>query len=175
MPTDRPISLHCFLERDQEYFEELDRLQQAVVMYTSGYKWDLSVDNVVTLACRTNKVQKEEISVSQMCGSRFLIILPEGLHPDTFINTTPQDLWDEGITFQPWTPLEDASISIPTYKVLLKLVGLPSPLHRERYVKQAIARFGVFLSSVDPENPSSIASWLVAVGVDDLSLSFLCN
>lgn len=31
-------------------------------------------------------------------------------------------------------------------------------------------RFGVYLGSVEPENTSSIASWLVAVGVDDLTL-----
>lgn len=89
MPTERPLSLHCFLERDHEYFEELARLQQAVVMHTRGYQWDLSVDNAVNLACRTNKVHKDEISVSQLSGSRFLILLPEGLHPDTFINATP--------------------------------------------------------------------------------------
>lgn len=170
MPKERPLSLHCFMERDNEYFAELDRLKQAVVMHTSGYQWDLSVDNAVTLACRTKLVHKDEIQVSQMSGSRFLILLPEGLDPDTFINKTPQELWDEGITFQPWSPLDDASISIPAYKVLLRLVGLPPHLHRERYVRQAVARFGVFLGSVEPQDSSSIASWLVAVGVDDLTL-----
>lgn len=170
MPNERPLSMHCFLERDPEYFAELNRLQQAVVMYTTGYQWDLSVDNAVTFACRTKLVVKEEISVSQMSGARFLIVLPEGLHPDTFINATPKELWDEGITFQQWTPLEDASISIPAYKILLRLVGLPPHLCRDKYAKQAVSRFGVFLGSVEPENPSSIASWLVAVGVDDLTL-----
>lgn len=119
MPSDRPISLHCFLERDQEYFAELDRLRHAVVLHTRGFQWDLSVDNVVHFAYRTNLVKKEEIHVSQMSGSRFLIMLPEGLDPDTFINATPQDLWDEELSFQPWSPLDDASISISAYKVLL--------------------------------------------------------
>lgn len=139
-------------------------------MYTSGFQWDLSTDNAAEFASRTKLVTKEELQISEMSGARFLIVLPEGLHPKTFINATPQELWDEGITFQPWTPLEDASISIPAYKVLLRLVGLPPHLFREKYVKQAVARFGVFLGSMEPENPSSVASWLVAVGVDDLSL-----
>lgn len=170
MPSERPQSLHCFLERDSEYFAELDRLRQAVVMHTGGYQWDLSIDNAVTIACRTKLVHKDEILVSQMSGSRFLILLPHGLDPDTFINKTPQELWDEGVTFQPWSPLDDASISIPAYKVLLRLVGLPPHLCRERYIRQTVARFGVFLGSMEPENTSSIASWMVAVGVDDLTL-----
>lgn len=170
MPSERPLSLHCFLERDQEYFSELDKLRQAVVLHTKGFQWELSVDNVVHFACRTNLVKKEEILVSEMSGSRFLIMLPDGLDPDTFINATPQDLWDEGFTFQLWSPLDDASISIPAFKVLLRLVGLPPHLHKERYIRSAVARFGVCLGSVEPENTSSIASWLVAVGVDDLTL-----
>lgn len=148
----------------------MDRLWQAVVMSTMGYQWEISVDNATTFACRTNLVKKEEIQVSQMSGSRFLIMLLEGLDPDTFINATSQDLWDEGITFQPWSPLDDASISIPAYKILLRLVGLPPHICREKHVKQAVARFGVFLGSMEPEDTSSIAAWLVAVGVDDLTL-----
>lgn len=170
MPSERPLSLHCFLERDQEYFAELDRLRQAVVMSSIGYQWDMSVENAITFACHTNHVKKEEIQVSQMSGSRFLILLPEWLDPNTFINATSQDLWDEGITLQSWTPLEDASISIPAYKVLLRLVGMPPHIFREKHVQQAVVRFGVFLGSVEPADTSSIASWLVAVGVDDLTL-----
>lgn len=170
MPVDRPLSLHCFLERDSEYFAELQRLRQAVVLYTKGFQWDLHVDNVVQMACRTNLVKKEELQVSEMSGSRFLIVLPEGLDPETFINATPSDLWEEGFTFQPWSPLDDASISVPAYKVLLRLVGLPPHLCRERYVRSTVARFGVFLGSLELETSSSIASWLVAVGVDDLTL-----
>lgn len=122
------------------------------------------------MACQTKLVQKEEIQVSELGGSRFLILLPEGLDPETFINATPQDLWDEGLSFQPWSPLEGASISIPAYKVLLRLVGLPPHICREKHIRNAIARFGVFIGTVEPENPSSIASLLVAVGVDDLTL-----
>lgn len=117
MPTERPISLHVFLERDPDYYAELERLKQAVVLHTRGYQWDLGIVNAVSIACRTNLVKKEEIHVSSLSGSRFLILLPEGLDPDTFINATPQELWDEGLSFQPWSPLEDASISIPAYKV----------------------------------------------------------
>ena len=37
MPEERPLSLHCFLERDSEYFAELQRLKQAVVLHTKGF------------------------------------------------------------------------------------------------------------------------------------------
>lgn len=170
MPAERPTALHFFLERDDEYFAELQRLKQAVVMHTGGFQWDLSADNAADYACRTNMVKREEIQISALSGSRFLIMLPEGLDPETFINATPQEAWDEGLSFQPWSPWDDAAISVPTYKILLRLVGLPPHLRRERYVIQAVSRFGVFLGSVDPEESSSLASWLVAVGVDDLTL-----
>lgn len=48
MLTERPLRPHCFVERDEAYFFELDRLKQAVVMHTIGFQWDLSVDNVAT-------------------------------------------------------------------------------------------------------------------------------
>lgn len=170
MPKERPLRLHCFIARDAEYYSEMERLKQAVVMHTVGFGWELSVDNVCDYACRTKLVTKEEIQVSQLYGSRFLIMLPEGLAPDTFINATPQEAWDEGLSFQPWTPLDNAAISIPAYKILINLVDIPPPLFKEKYVAQAVSCFGVFLGSVASEKPSSIASWTVAVGVDDLSL-----
>lgn len=115
-------------------------------------------------------VQKEEIQVSELSESRFLIILPEGLDPDTFINATPQEAWDEGLSFQPWSPLDGAEISVLAYKVLLRLVGIPPHLWRDKHIINAVSCFGVYLGSAAPEDPASIASWIVAVGVDDLTL-----
>lgn len=128
------------------------------------------MDNICDYACRTNLVTKEEIRVSELSGSRFLIMLPKGLDPDTFINATPHAAWDDGLSFQPWSPLEDTNISIPSYKVLLTIVGLPPHLFKEKYMSLAMARFGVFLGSVAPEKPSSLSNWMVAVGVYDLTL-----
>lgn len=170
MPAERPARLHCFIERDEAYYKELERLKQAVVMHTRGFQWDLSVNNVADYACRTKLVNRDEIQISTLSGSRFLIVLPEGLDPDTFINATPQEAWDEGLSFQPWTPLEGAEISVPAYKVLLRLVGIPAHLTRDKHVINVVNRFGVYLGSIAPEDPVSIASWIVAVGVDDLSL-----
>lgn len=170
MPEDRPLRLHCFLERDDAYFAELERLKQAVVMHTKATQWEMGQINAGDYACRTGLVTKEELQISELTDSRFLILLPQGLDPDTFINATPQEAWDEGITFQPWSPTEDAEISIPAYKVLVNLVGIPPHLRREKFIIQAVARFGVYLGTVKPENPESVASCLVGVGVDDLSL-----
>lgn len=131
MPSDRPICLHTFFERDDKHYAELNRLKQAVVMHTSGFQWELSPDNAGDYAVRTGLVSREEIQVSELSGSRFLIVLPKELDPETFINATPQSAWDEGISFQPWSPLDEAEISIPVYKVLVGLTGIP-PFFVER-------------------------------------------
>ncbi|KAF3338202.1 hypothetical protein FCM35_KLT17039 [Carex littledalei] len=170
MPKERQPRVHCFIPRDTEYFTELERLKQGVVLHTGAFQWDLSVNNVCDYACRTNLVTREEIQVSELSGQRFLILLPAGLDPDTFINKTPQAAWDEGLSFQPWSPFDGASISIPAYKVLLSLVDVPPHLFREHHIAKAVSHFGVYLGSVAPENPSSLAALTAAVGVDDLTL-----
>lgn len=170
MPSDRPLRMHCFIERDDEYYKELERLKNAVVMGTANYQWDLNTENAATLAVRSGKVTREEIQVTQLYGSRFLIVLPPGLAPETFINATPQSAWDEGITFQPWSPLDDAAISVPAYKVLVGLSGIPPHLWREKNVEQTVNKFGLYLGSVQPEDVASITTFIAAVAVDDLSL-----
>ena len=54
--------------------------------------------------------------------------------------------------------------------MLLRLVGIPAHLTRDKHVINVVNRFGVYLGSIAPEDPASLASWIVAVGVDDLSL-----
>lgn len=89
MPQEKPLRLHYFIEKDDQYYAEMECLKNSVVMHTKGFQWKLGVNNVVDYDCRTNIVQREEMQVSLLSGSRFLIVLPEGLDPDTFINATP--------------------------------------------------------------------------------------
>lgn len=163
MPSEWPLRMHCFIERDDEYYKELARLKNAVVMYTGNFQWELSTDNVADYAVKTGIVSQEEIQVSELYGPRFLIVLPEGLDPDTFINATPQSAWDEGFTFQPWSPMDDAAISIPAYKILIGLTGVPQHLWREKSVSQTVNKFDLYLGSVQPENVASIATYIAVV------------
>lgn len=170
MPEGRPHTVHCFIDRDEECHAEMDKLQRrgVVLMAENGMPWELSCDNVASLAARTHLVTREEIQVSTLPNSCFLIILPKGLAPETFIHATPKEAWDDGLSFQQWSPKHGASISIPEYKVLFSLHGIPPYLRREKEVIKAVSKFGVFLGTVDQENPENLSSWWAVAGVDDL-------
>lgn len=122
----------------------------------------------LTLQTRTKLVTRDEIQVSILPNSRFLITLPEGLALETFIHATPADAWEEGLSFQQWSPHYGASIAIPEYKVLVSLHGIPPHLRREKEVIKAVSKFGVFLGTVEQENPANLSTWWAVVGVDDL-------
>lgn len=170
MPEGRPHNVHCFIDRDEECHAEMDKLQRrgVVLMAENGMPWDLSCDNVASLAARTHLVTREEIRVSTLPNSCFLIVLPEGLAPETFIHATPLEAWEDGLSFQQWSPQHGASISIPEYKVLFSLHGIPPYLRREKEVIKAVSKFGVFLGTVENENPENLSSWWAVAGVDDL-------
>lgn len=170
MPEKRVHTVHCFIDRDEEYYTEMEKLQRrgVVLLAENGMPYDMSCDNVADLAVRTRLVSREEIRISTLPDSCFLITLPEGLAPETFIHATPKEAWDEGLSFQQWSPHYGASISIPEYKVLVSLRGLPPHLMREKVVVNAVSKFGVFLGTVEQENPANLAAWWAVVGVDDL-------
>lgn len=70
--------------------------------------------------------------------------------------------------FQQWTPLDRDVITIPSYKVLMNLVGLPETLWREKEVSKAVSRTGVYLGSVAPEKDKNLSVWTAVVTTDDL-------
>lgn len=170
MPDDRPHQIQVFIERDEAYYKELEKLSKAVVMHTQDYPLLVELDLVVKIAVDTGLVRKEEIAISQLTGSRFLIHLPDGLKVETFINATSPSLWDDGMTFQQWSPHVDATaIVIPTFKILLDLVGFPVLLWRESQIIKAASRFGTYLGTVKPEIAADKSAYKVAVATDDLS------
>lgn len=91
MPEGRPQQVQCFIERDDEYFIELETLSRAVMVHNLGFRWDLSVEKIANYAVRTGLVQESEVQVSALPGSKFLIQLPSRVDVQTFIRATPAD------------------------------------------------------------------------------------
>lgn len=120
----RPQTISCFIDRDEAYFKELKTLTNSVIMHNVGLQRDLSPDNVADIAAKTRLVSKADIQVSSLSGPRYLTKLPDELAPDTFIKAVPAELWGEGLSFQPWTPLDDATIIIPRFKIIVDLIGV---------------------------------------------------
>lgn len=138
MPENIPLQTYCFVDRDELYFREIERLSRGVVLHAENLEFQMPVDEVARYVVHTNLVKLEKIEVSAIDRSRFLIIFPEGLSQETFIRATPSVLWDHGITFQPWTPLTDTTITIPRFKVLLDFIGVPMHLWREREIVRSV-------------------------------------
>lgn len=170
MPEDRPERIHVFIDRDEEYFQELENLSKAVVMYTHDYPLLVQLDQVVKIAVDTGLVREAELRISELTRGRFLIHLPEGLKVETFIAATDPNLWDNGMTFQQWSPHDDVTaIVIPRFKILLDLVGHPILLWREKQIINAVSKFGTYLGTVKPEIAADKKAWKVAAATDDLS------
>ncbi|KAF3338732.1 hypothetical protein FCM35_KLT17569 [Carex littledalei] len=169
MPDGRPKEITVFVERDDAFFTEVDRLSNAVVMYCRHQALALEAHRVVRMAVDTKLLRPEEVRVAQLAGERFLIHLPRGLAVETSVRALPADLWDQGFTFQQWSILDEANVNMPRFKVLLDIVGLPPHLRRETTIINGIAQFGVYLGSVLPEHASDHTTWRVAVGTDDLN------
>lgn len=168
MPANRPKCLDTFCLRDQAYFEELARLDRGVVFDTHGHELNFTAEDVFGFVTRTGLVKKAEISIGILSRERFLIILPLGLAPETFIRATSYSLWEGGFIFQSWSQLDRGMLALPEYKVLLDLVDVPPPLYREKEIANAVATFGTFLGSIPQSNLANLTRWTVAVAVDQL-------
>lgn len=168
MPADRPKCLTFHADHDPAIKEELARLTRAVVFDTHGIELGFSLEDVIGFATRTGQVDAAEISVGILTKSRFLIILPQGMAPETFIQSTGPELWEAGFSFQPWSPMDMGRLVLPEYKVLLDLVDVPPHLFREKEVAGAVGLFGTFLGTVPARDPANIATWTIAAAVDRL-------
>ena len=97
MPEGRPQKVDCFIERDEDYFLEMEALSRAVVVYNLGFKWELSVDTVANYAVKSGLVTKNDIQVSALPGSKYLIRLPMSVSVEAFLKATPYEAWEEGL------------------------------------------------------------------------------
>lgn len=170
MPDDRPQKNLVFVERDDEYFQELTKLERAVIMFNPNLDNALTIEQVAHYAVQSNLVKADEISIGVMSRSRYVIMLPNGIAPSTFIRAIPLDIWREGFSFYQWSSADDARLAMPHYKVLIDLVGIPLDLFREKEVIRATSSMGTFLGTVSQPREGDIAVWTVVVATTDLSL-----
>lgn len=168
MPANRPKKLAYFVDRDPAFLQEMSKLNNGVVFDTHGHEMGFKLSDVAGFAQRTKLVTKSDISIGILAQDRFLIILPDGVAPDTFINRTTPELWDAGFSFQPWSPLDGGRLVLPEYKALLTLTNVPPMLRREKDIAGAISTFGVFLATIPQEGPPNLSIWTVVVAVNRL-------
>ncbi|KAF3323112.1 hypothetical protein FCM35_KLT13101 [Carex littledalei] len=159
----------CYIERDEAFNREVERLSHAVVLSCHDRSSQLTVLQVIEMAVGTGLLREEELRVAELSGDRLLLHLPKGLAIETFVRAVPRSIWDRGYTFQQWSLLDEAEVTMPRFKVLLDLVGLPLMLWREMAVIRAISGFGLFLGSVPPARKSDRTAWRVAVAMDDIN------
>lgn len=157
--------MYSFIDRDEDYFKELRRLNNSVVITFSGL--DITAEHIVDWAVATGLVHFNEVAVAKLKEGKYLLNLPEGLVPETFIRATPPTLWEQGISFQQWSMLHEAAVNIPMFKVRLELSNIPDIHWRESEVIRAVSNFGVYLGTMWPADESREV-WTAVVAVDDL-------
>ncbi|KAF3331555.1 hypothetical protein FCM35_KLT02961 [Carex littledalei] len=163
VPEGRPARTYCYAGRDAQYYAEMVRLQRAVVLYAPEIEIDLTIDEVAECAAKTGLVKMEDISVAVLTRSRYLISLPTTITPAAFIRAIPDEVWSLGYSFSQWSPLVDAAVKIPQFKVLIDIVGVPPQLYREDVISKAISAFGVYLGMVEQDLKEEMACWTAAV------------
>lgn len=168
MPANRPARLSYYAPPDQSTKNELLRLSRAVVFDTHGNELGFSMKDITGFATITGIVEEKELTIGRLAKDRFLIVLPVGMAPETFINCTCPALWDAGFSFQPWSPLDNGKLTLPEYKVLLDISGCPPHMCKEHDIARATALFGTYLGWVPNKDPADVSSWRVAVAVDRL-------
>lgn len=167
-PNSRPKKLSYYVSRDAVIKEELTKLSSGVVFDTHGHELGFSLQDVLGFARRTKLVQPAELSIGRLAKDQFLIILPHGLAPETFINATTPELWDAGFSFQPWSKIDGAKLILPEYKVLIDLNNIPPHLFKEEEVRKLVSTFGIYVTSVAPKDIADLSVWSVIVAVNRL-------
>lgn len=94
MPDDRHVSMKVFLDRDDQFYEEIEKLSRAVLIYGG-----MEASQAIATAVDTGLVREEEIRVAQLARKRILIHLLIGLKVDTFIQAILAALWEKGYSF----------------------------------------------------------------------------
>ncbi|KAF3327769.1 hypothetical protein FCM35_KLT06375 [Carex littledalei] len=178
MPEGRPQMLTCFVDRDPQFYHEMNRLHNAVVVHTAGLavNFDLSVDKVAEWVAESKILPATDVTIAALTKKRFLIMLPPGLAPEVLIQAIPYELWEEGLSFQKWDPLEDAATIRPEFKTMVELSGIPPHMYREKAVINAVSTFGTYLGTVAQPSPANISSWTAVVATEsfvDISCSVM--
>lgn len=145
MPVARSLMHTCFVERDAEYYAELERLSSAIVVNTPD---GVEVKKIAEFIASSGMVKVEDMSFASLTHGRYLVHLPNGLSSDPVIRAIPAMAWEIGLDFQEWSPLETAAINIPNYKLILNILEVPPHLFREKYMIRATSGIGLYLGTV---------------------------
>lgn len=165
MPESRSLMHTCFVERDAEYYSELERLKSAIVVKTAD---GLEVEKIAKLIAGSGLVQEEDLSFASLTRGRYLVHLPNGHAPDPIIRAIPARAWDMGLDFQQWSPLDYAAINIPNYKLIINLLDVPPLLYRERQMIRATSGIGVYLGTIAQADPLNVEVWTAVIATDNL-------
>lgn len=170
LPADRPFKVRVYVDCDAEYQHEMNRLQQAVLVRVTDIQinFEISVDKVAEWIAKSNLIPEREVTIASLTNNRFLVIMPEGLAPETLIEAIPYEVWDEGVSFQKWNPIEDTTRIIPEFKVIVDLVDIPPSLYRERDVINAVSTFGVYLGTIAQPGSANVSCWTAVVAIEKL-------
>lgn len=155
LPEARTPVHSCFLERDEDYYLELQRLQRGIVVHRPD---PTPLEKIADLIAQTGMVEARELSFAHLSRSRVLVHLPEGIQPDKLISSISTEPWERGLSFQRRSPLDKASISIPNFKVIINNFDLPPHLYREKAVIRATSGMGLFLGSIAQADPIDLTT-----------------
>lgn len=145
MPTTRTPMHTVFVDRDEGYYNELERLKRAIIVRRA---YDIGVDRIAEYISSSSLVEQKDLTFAFLTRCRVLIHLPPRVSPEEVISTIPREAWDIGLAFQIWTPLENASVNIPNYRLIVNILDIPLYLYREREVIRATSSIGLYLGTV---------------------------
>lgn len=170
MPMDRPAKVRVYVDRDSEYYHEVNRLKQAVVVHTMDLpiNFELSVDKVAEWVTQTKVMEEKDVTIAAISKKRFLIIMPEGIAPETLIEAIPYEIWDLGLSFQKWDSSEDAVRMVPQFRTIVDILDIPPPLYKEKEVINLVNSFGLYLGSIAQRRQEDISCWTVVVATEKL-------
>lgn len=64
--------------------------------------------------------------------------------------------------------MDDASISIPNFKVIINILDLPPHLYREKAVQRATSGMGLYLGNIAQADPTDLTTWTAVIATDNL-------
>jgi hypothetical protein len=117
MPDNRSATVTYFVPRTKTFFEEARNLQPMVIMDTKNLKNKFTLDVVAELVAFMRLIKIHEISIGILTNGRYLISLPQMLAPENFVKAIPQHIWNMGVSFYTWSPLDKAEATISWFKV----------------------------------------------------------
>lgn len=164
LPEGRPEKVLCLIDRDDDFFIEVERLRKAVIL-----KGDqVGANDLIQMVVDTGLVREEKLRVARLSGGRVLVHLPNGLQVDTLITALPLESWEKGYDAQPWSEIRDAEVVLPRFKLIIDLEDFPVHMWKEEAAQRPVSCIGLYLGSIPLVDRSDYSHWRVAIATTDL-------